>query len=276
MLEVTRALVALLEGGGGGALATVVACGGSAPQKPGARLLLTDDGDRIGTVGGGRIEQVVIEALEACLRDGKEHTLRRDLGRDLGMCCGGRMEVFIERVRPAPHLVIFGIGHVGAATARAARQVGFRVTLADEREDLFAGEALRDCRHLCVDPEDALRQLAVDEQDWFLITTHDHRLDERLLHACLSRPHRYVGMIGSKRKVLRLLQRLTARHGALDTSRLFAPVGLDLAACTPAEIAASIVAELVALRRGVRADHLRLPEFARAQVPVQAAKGTAS
>ncbi len=253
----TEALLEVLRSGGRAALATVVRTAGSAPQQPGARLLLIDDGRALGTVGGGAIEREVLVALRTCLADGKPRLIVRDLGRDLGMCCGGRMEVFVEPAQSSPRLVIFGAGHVAKATAAMARTVGFRVTIVDHREELNTAERFEGCARFVAEPTDVVTELALTEHDWLLIVTHDHHLDELALDTYARGPHRYIGMIGSRRKVFRVLQRIHARRGLPPLDRVYAPVGLRLGAVSPEEIAVSVVAELVALRHGQPGLHMR-------------------
>lgn len=253
----TEALLEVLRSGARGAMATVVRTAGSTPQQPGARLLLTDDGRAVGTVGGGAIEREVLDALRACLADGKPRLVVRDLGRELGMCCGGRMEVFVEPTQAAPRLVIFGAGHVAKPTAAMARSVGFRVTVVDHRDELNTPERFEGCARLVAEPTDVVQELSPTEHDWFLIVTHDHHLDELALDTYARGPHRYIGMIGSRRKVFRVLQRIHARRGLPPLERVYAPVGLRLGAVSPEEIAVSVVAELVALRHGQPGPHMR-------------------
>ena len=257
MIEVTEAILELLRRGGRGALATVVRTSGSAPQAVGARLLLRPDGTTVGTVGGGAIEAVVLEALAECRRSGRPDVVVRDLGRDLGMCCGGRMEVLVESIEGQPRLIICGAGHVARPTAAIAREAGFAVTVVDDREELLTEERFGGCERLRMEPTEAAEVLELGSEDWVLIVTHDHHLDEEALAAFASAPHRYVGMIGSRRKVFRVLQRLQHRGRLPDLSRVYAPVGLDLGAVSPAEIAVSVVAELIALRHGRPAAHMR-------------------
>lgn len=249
-LSVQRALLEALGTGGRGALATVVRASGSTPQEPGARLLLRPDGTFAGTVGGGAIEHAVIEALRECARSGRPHVMLRDLGRDLGMCCGGRMEVLIEPIEAAPRLVIFGAGHVGQATARVATSLGFRVVVVDDREELNDATRFPAAERVLLPPRAAREKLAPTPNDFFLITTHDHRLDEEALDTYARLPHRYVGVIGSRRKLYKILQRIEARAGLPPLDRVYGPVGLDLGAVTPDEIAVAIAAELVAIRHG--------------------------
>lgn len=254
--EILRGLGAIAQGGGRGALATVIRTGGSTPQVPGARLLLMPDGSLLGTVGGGAIEHAVVEALRACVVSGRPEVLRRDLARDLGMCCGGRMEVFVEPIESAPRLIIVGAGHVGAAVARFAREVDFRITVVDEREELNDEARLPGCERVLASPRESLATVQPTEHDAVLVTTHDHRLDEEALDAYARAPHRYLGLIGSQRKILRILARLSHRQGLPPLERVYAPVGLDLGAVTPAEIGLAVVAELVALRHGRPQTHL--------------------
>jgi xanthine dehydrogenase accessory factor len=259
-LALLDALSALIRRGERGALATVVRAAGSTPQQVGARMLLLGDGRLVGTVGGGRIEEQVREALGGCLRGEPARTLGWDLTRDLGMCCGGRMEVFVEPIVGSARLIMFGAGHVAQATARLAALLNFRVTVVDEREELNSAERFPEATRLCAAPDEALRELAPSADDWLLVVTHDHTLDQAALEAALAHPHRYIGMIGSRRKVLRIYERMRQRRGALELSRVYAPVGLDIGAVGPEEIAVSVAAELVALRRGVAAPHLRVAD----------------
>ena len=257
MHEVMQAIMDVLRDGRRAALATVTRTSGSTPQEPGARLLWVEGEAFVGTVGGGAIEAAVIEHLKICLRDGKSGVHAFDLGRDLGMCCGGRMEVFVERLENQPRLLIFGAGHVSRPTAEMAQRLGFRVVVIDDRPELNSESRFGGCERILSEPKDAADALRPTAADWILVVTHDHRLDEEALDTFARLPHEYLGVIGSRRKIFRILQRIHARHGLPALERVYAPVGLDLGAVTPEEIAVSIVAELVALRHGRESDHLR-------------------
>jgi xanthine dehydrogenase accessory factor len=257
MREVTEALLEVLRSGRRGALATVVRASGSTPQTPGARLLLAPDGTTTGTVGGGAVEQAVLHALATCRESGRPELAVFDLGRDLGMCCGGRMEVFVEPVEAAQRLVIFGAGHVAKPTAAIARQLGFAVTVVDDREEQLTAERFPNCTLIAAEPREAVKAVNPQPEDWLLIVTYDHRLDEEALDVFARLPHRYIGMIGSRRKVFRVLQRIAAKHGLPTLDNVYSPVGLDIGAVTPEEIAISILAELTALRHGKAGAHMR-------------------
>ena len=236
------------------ALATVIGRKGSAPQALGAKMLLHDDGRLVGTVGGGAIEAQVLDACRQALRDGKPRRVQAHLVRDLAMCCGGSMEVFVELLQPQHRLVLIGAGHVAQAVTPMAEAAGFTVHVIDDREELLESPVYAKSTTGAYDVDElevALPDLS--ERDYVLIMTRDHARDAQALAHLLQRPHRYVGMIGSKRKVHSILRRLLSREAQLgrptpDLSRLRAPIGLALGGRTPAEIAVSIVAELVADR----------------------------
>lgn len=247
----------VLESGERAALATVVRTAGSTPQAPGARMLLRADGSTFGTVGGGAIEREVLEALGRCRDGAPAHALTRELGHDLAMCCGGRMEVFVEPIEAEPRLLLFGAGHVHCALAPIARSIGFEVTVVDEREELNTAQRFAGAARELIDPASYLKRVELGPRDWVLIATHDHALDEQVLELALARTPRYIGLVGSKRKVFRLLERIIERRGRQGLARLYAPVGLALEALEPAEIAVSIAGELVALRRGAEVPHMR-------------------
>ena len=257
-VELTRAVLEVLDGGypGAAAQATVIGRAGSAPQVVGAKLLLRDDGELIGTVGGGAIEAQVLDACRAVLKDGGSRRIDAHLVRDLGMCCGGSMEVFVEYLQSQPRLFVIGGGHVAQALVPLAAKSGFRVKVLDDRDALFDSLAFEGIETESCDV-DELDSVIPDlsANDYLLIVTRDHARDEKALAGLLRRPHRYLGMIGSRRKVHTVLARILRReHGlgrpAPDLSRVRAPVGLSLGGKTPPEIAISILAELISERHG--------------------------
>jgi xanthine dehydrogenase accessory factor len=255
--DVARAILEILDGGRRGALATVVRASGSTPQQPSARLVLGADGRKVGTVGGGAVEKAVLEALASCIQTGKPELFVYELGRDLAMCCGGRMEVFVEPIEALQRLLVFGAGHVAKPTAALAQRVGFSVTVIDDREELNTEDRFPGCTRILAEPAEAVERLIPRSEDWLLVITHDHRLDEEALDTYVRLPHRYLGMIGSRRKVFRVLQRIAQRCGLPVLDRVYAPVGLDIGAVSPDEIAVSVVSELIALRHGRPSQHLR-------------------
>lgn len=234
-------------------LATVVEARGFTPRKGGAHMLVAGNGETWGSIGGGAIEREVLENAAVRLREGNAASLRRHLTQDLGMCCGGEMTVFLELVEPAPALWIFGAGYIAKPLAAMAAGCGFDVTVVDARPDWAHQERFPGARLRVEEPDDVARALVPEPADSIVIVTHDHALDQRIVQHLLRRPCRFVGMVGSIAKQRKFALRLAAR-GFTDAeiSRLRTPLGLDIGAATPEEIAVSIVAELVAVRRGAR------------------------
>jgi xanthine dehydrogenase accessory factor len=234
------------------ALLTVVETRGSTPRKSGAHILLAEDGASVGTLGGGAIEHEALEQARAVLARGGTALFQRQLSQDLGMCCGGEMSIFIEAVEPKPRLFVFGAGYIGKPLVAMATACGFEVTIVDGRSEWadparFPGAAVR-----CQDPEDAARALDLAPGDYACVVTHDHALDQRLVQILIRRPLRFLGMIGSRAKQRRFVQRLRGHgHGDEEIARLHTPLGLAIGAATPEEIAVSVLAQLIAVRRGV-------------------------
>lgn len=232
-------------------MATVVGVAGSAPRHGAARMLVYADGRILGTVGGGQLERRVIETALEVLTSRRAVRLQVHLTRDLGMCCGGAMDVYIEPIFPPEHLVIFGAGHVGGEVARIAQTLDLRLTVVDTRDEWLSAARFPTATHHLGDPRAFARTLHVTPSTYLLITTHDHALDQDLLEILVDRPWAWLGVIGSRAKITKFFLRLRAA-GVDETlfARVSAPVGLDLGAETPAEIAVSIAAEIIAVRRG--------------------------
>lgn len=250
-MNVFEAAAEAVARGRAAALVTVVGVGGSAPRSAGARMLVYQDGAIVGTIGGGHFEHVVVGEAREAIRTGRPRRFHAHLTRDLGMCCGGHMEAYIEPLESTPDLVIHGAGHVGSATARLAAIAGFRVTVVDDRSDLLADADLpTGATRLDGDPRRLLDQLPMGPNAYHLVVTHDHALDQDLVERLLPLPHAWLGLIGSRAKVARFAVRLRAAGTDPELfARLHAPVGLDIGAETPGEIGVSIVAELVRVRR---------------------------
>jgi len=234
-------------------LLTVVESRGFTPQKPGGRMLLAETGETAGTVGGGAIEHDVLREARALLASGATTlTVRRQLTTELGMCCGGEMVVHLEVLEGQPRLVVFGAGHVARPLAALAATCGFAVTVVDAREEWLTAERFPEAARELRDPEAWAREWPGGAQDFAVVTTHDHALDQRVVQSLLPKHLRYTGLIGSLAKQRKFALRLRGRgHDDADIARMRTPVGLAIGARTPEEIAVSIVAELVAVRRGV-------------------------
>ncbi len=237
-------------------VATVIDSAGSTPQKPGSRMVVLADGTTIGTVGGGAIEHQIRAAAAVLFQStDSSRLMETHLTHDLGMCCGGKMKVFLEKHGGACRLVVFGAGHVGRSLAALAATVGFRVTVVDEREEWLTSERfLTATERVLRDPAAVAREQRGGEDCFFCVTTHDHPLDQAVVEALLRVPFRYLGVIGSRRKAERFRQRLRAQgFSDAEVERMRSPMGLPIGALGPDEIAVSIVAELLQVRRSVAA-----------------------
>jgi len=246
-------------------LATIVNVRGSIPSFETAKMLVRDDGTIVGTIGGGCVEAEVWQAAKEVMASEKPRTLHFDLNNDpkydTGLVCGGTLEVFVEPVAPTPHLYIFGAGHVAHGLYKIACIAGFDVTVIDDRESYASRERFPEARDVYADDFDhVISQLAPGENSYMVIVTRGHRDDMRILRWAAEQPTRYLGMIGSKRKVIAIYKELEkigiARERLL---RVSAPVGLAIGAITPQEIAVAIVAEMIAVRRHATASvpHMR-------------------
>ncbi len=233
-------------------MVTVVDAAGSTPRKPGARMLVHAGGAIEGSIGGGRVEKEIIDAALRVLDTGSPELIEYQLTAQLAMCCGGRMTLFLEPLVSNPTLIVFGCGHVGAAVIRAAAPLRFDVVAVDDREDLASGERLPEAVRLVHSYEPAdVAALPFGEDAYILIATRDHALDQKLLELCVRKPSRYLGVIGSPRKAKLQRERLAAKDVPAELiERVHCPVGLDIGAQTPEEIAVAVCAELVAARRG--------------------------
>jgi xanthine dehydrogenase accessory factor len=232
------------------ALVTVIEANGSTPRSSGARMLVCADGVVVGTIGGGTFEHRVLAAARAAIESGRPTRFAVDLVRDVGMCCGGRMEVYIEPLEVQTPFVLFGAGHVAHALAPLLAGLPLDVVVVDARDDWLTEERFPRARREVRDPREWLATYDLDPRSLVLVVTHDHAIDQDLVEALLPGPAAWVGMIGSRAKAARFRTRLRAaglREDQVD--RLRTPVGLDIGAETPAEIAISIAAEVVQVLR---------------------------
>jgi xanthine dehydrogenase accessory factor len=259
-MDIYEEIVNLRRAGRRGAVATIVSAHGSIPSFKTAKMLVRDDGSIVGTIGGGCVEAEVWQAARDVMESEKPRTLTFNLNQDpkydTGLVCGGTLDIFVEPILPPASLYIFGAGHVSASLCRVAKLAGFDVTVADDRETYANRERFPDANQVIAeDFERVMAKLAPNESSYIVIVTRGHRDDMRLLRWAVQTPARYIGMIGSKRKTVTIFRELTEEGIAPGLfQRVHAPVGLDIGAVTPEEIAVAITAELIAERRRVERD----------------------
>jgi xanthine dehydrogenase accessory factor len=254
--EVFAAVADALERGEAAALVTIVSTTGSTPQRNGAKMLVFADGRIVGTIGGGCYENDAFgKAREAILTRKPQlvhYELDDDFAQETGLICGGQMDVYIEPIEPSPELYIIGAGHVGFHLARVAQEVGFTVHVVDDREKFANAERFPTAAEIVVEDIPAwIARANLPPHAYAVIVTRGHTNDLEALRALAPRELRYLGLIGSRAKVARIYEELAKdRMPPEALARVHAPIGLDIGAVTPQEIAVSILAELIAVKHG--------------------------
>jgi xanthine dehydrogenase accessory factor len=247
-----------------GALATIVHTNGSIPSYESSRMLVREDGSIAGTIGGGCVEaDVWAAAKEVMAKESPRKMvfqLNNEASYDNGLICGGTLEVFVEPILPQPVAYIFGGGHISMALAHSAQAAGFGIVVIDDREQFANKERFPMAQELFNSYQEAFERIQPNASSYLVIVTRGHRDDMRVLAWAARTAARYIGMIGSRRKVLSVYQALEKEGYATEEfSRVYAPMGLEIGALSPEEIAISITAELVAVRRNaLSAQHKRL------------------
>ncbi len=257
-MDLFEEIVRLRREGKRAALATIVHTNGSIPSYESSRMLVREDGSMTGTIGGGCVEAEVWAAAKEVLRSEVPRKMTFNLNHaadyDNGLICGGTLEVFVEPILPQPVLYLFGGGHVSMALAGVAHNAGFAIGVVDDREAFANRERFPMAREIYTSFEEAFATLKPNASSYLVIVTRGHKDDMRVLKWAVGTEARYIGMIGSKRKVLSVYKALEAEGIPADRFRnVHAPVGLEIGALTPEEIAVSIAAELIAVRRNAAA-----------------------
>lgn len=243
------------------ALASIISVKGSTPRNT-AKMIVKEDGGTIGTIGGGLAEAYIIAEALSAIRNNQskvvEYTLNSDAANGIQMLCGGSITVFIEVILNKPRIVMIGAGHVGLAVSKLVDLLDYRLTIVDERQEYANAERYPKAVEIFCseDISGAVGNLHIDGNTYVIIATKDSDMDS--LKKVLNSGAAYIGMIGSKRKVAVVLENL--RNQGFEDARLkevFAPVGLDIGAETPEEIAVSILAEILKVRNGKTGQSLK-------------------
>jgi xanthine dehydrogenase accessory factor len=271
-VDLFEEIVRMRRAGQRAALATIVHTNGSIPSYESSRMLVREDGSIVGTIGGGCVEAEVWAAAKEVMQNEAPRkmifNLNNEASYDNGLICGGTLEVFVEPILPQPVLYLFGGGHVSMAVAKSASAAGFCVGVTDDREAFANVERFPMALEIHTSYEDAFAKIHPNVASYLLIVTRGHKEDMRVLAWAVRTEARYIGMIGSKRKVLSVYKALENEgYRPEEFERVFAPMGLEIGALSPEEIAVSIVAELIAVRRNAQsAEHKKLKYEARVSV----------
>jgi xanthine dehydrogenase accessory factor len=268
-VDLFEEIVRMRRAGLRGALATIVHTNGSIPSYESSRMLVREDGSIAGTIGGGCVEADVWAAAKEVMQKETPRkmvfNLNHEASYDSGLICGGTLEIFVEPLLPQPVVYLFGGGHVSMAVANAASAAGFAIGVVDDRETFANAERFPMAQSIHTDFDSAFKDIEPNASSYLVIVTRGHKEDMRVLAWAARTEARYVGMIGSKRKVLSVYKALEDEgYRADEFARVFAPMGLDIGALSPEEIAVSVVAELIAVRRNAGgAAHKKLNHEAR-------------
>jgi xanthine dehydrogenase accessory factor len=255
MNDIYQEIVRVKTEGEEAALVTVVSASGSTPREEGAKMLVKPDGSIIGTIGGGSLEAQIIKEAVKVIKQGKPKRLHRSLtakeAGEEGMICGGDLEVFIEPILTPPALYIFGGGHIALALTRMGKLCGFNIAVVDDRAEFASAERFPEADTLLAgDFPKSFPKIKIDNSSYIVIVTHGHQHDEVVLEWAVGTPAKYIGMIGSKTKNETIYSHLLAKGISREQlDRVHAPIGLEIEAQTPEEIAVSILAEVIKVRR---------------------------
>lgn len=260
-----------------GALATIIGTKGSTPREVGAKMLIREDGTFLGTIGGGCLEAEVWQAAMNIIKEQRPRTIHFDLtgkqAEEGGMICGGVMDIYIEPILPAERVFVFGGGHISLFVAKMAKMVGFEVSVIDDRPQFANPERFPEANEILAEEFFlAFPKLKVNPSSYVVIVTRGHAYDQEVLEWAVGTKARYIGMIGSRRKIQTVCESLVAKGISREKlEAVHAPIGLDIGALTPEEIAVAIVAELIQERRktGKGKAYSCLPESEKASKPRQ-------
>ncbi len=254
-MDIYDELIRLRKLGQKSAIATIVQVRGSIPSHESAKLLVREDGSMLGTIGGGCVEAEVWNAAREVIATERARHMTFNLGQDAaydnGLICGGQLDVFVEAVVPPPRAYIFGAGHISKSLSTVITMAGFSASIVDNRETFANRDRFPEATEIFAQEyEEVFPQLAINDTSYLVIVTRGHRDDMRVLRWAVSTPARYIAMIGSKRKVINVIKELEKEdipRSAFD--RVFAPMGFEIGAISPEEIAISVAAEMIAARR---------------------------
>jgi xanthine dehydrogenase accessory factor len=254
-MDIFEEIARLRKEGRKAALATIINVQGSVPSYETSKILIRDDGSILGTVGGGCVEADVWSAAQDVMREEKPRRLHFNLNEnpdaDQGLVCGGSLDIFIEPILATPTLYLFGGGHVSLSISKVASLAGFETVIIDDRPAFANKERFPEALETHATPwEETFPRLRLNEFSYVVIATRGHKADLMCLRWALTTPARFIGMVGSRRKLIEFSKVLESEGVGMDQfERIHSPVGLDVGAITPQEIAVSVVAEMIAVRR---------------------------
>lgn len=250
MESIYQILREIQEKGQLAALCTIVATKGSTPAKTGTKMIVYNNNTIRGTIGGGNLEKKVIENAQRVIREKKPALFRHDLLHQHNMCCGGTVDIFIEPIMKKKKLYIFGAGHTGCALAKYAKAFDFEIVIIDDRKEYIDEIKIDGINKMNLSHPDALSVLPFDEETFICIMTYSHPIDREILAYCIKKPFAYLGMIGSQRKV-EMTKKMFSEGLQIPAEKIASidmPMGIDIHAESPDEIAISVLAQLISVK----------------------------
>ncbi len=256
MAEILKETLKRINKGETVAFVTIVETKGSTPREVGAKMVVGKGGLISGTIGGGITEARVIEEVKQALKEGKGklltyHLTKEQAALDGGAICGGDMKIFIDILQPKEEVLIFGAGHIAVCVSKLAKMVGFRAVVIDDRKQFANQDRFPEADEIIAeDTEKALNQLKIIPSTYIIVVTRGHLKDEEVLGSVIRSNAAYIGMIGSRKKNATVFQHLEEQGISQDElAKVHAPIGIEIKAQTPEEIAVSIIAEIIQVRR---------------------------
>lgn len=254
MKNIYKEILEIQKNGERAAICTIVSTKGSTPLKAGAKMIVWEEGKIFGTIGGGNLEKGVIPNALKVINNNTSQLFSHDLQSQHAMCCGGKLEIYIEPIMQNKRLYIFGAGHIGKAIVKYAHDLDFEIFVIDNRPDIFDNWEAGDYNKMIVNFTEVLPKLPFNDSTYIVIATYEHSIDREILSYCINEEHACLGMIGSKRKIDITNKMLTssgiASKEQLEKVRM--PVGVEINAEDHNEIAISIVAELIKIKNSVK------------------------
>ncbi len=251
MVDIYEEIARIRAEGEEAVLATVILSTGSAPGKEGNKILVKADGSTCGSIGGGELEaRVCAKAVEIMKQDKSERLHFNLTGEEVDMICGGEVEIFIEPILPIPLLYIFGGGHVSIPLAKMGKFLGFKIVVVDDRPKFANPQRFPEADEIICEPFDnVFLKTAIGKSSYIVIVTRGHKYDELVLELALRTPAKYIGMMGSRIKNQTIFSHLLAKGVPQEMLKsVHSPIGLEIGAQTPEEIAVSILAEIIEAR----------------------------
>lgn len=249
-----------IENGRELAIATITKAQGSAPRKEGTMMAVLEDGSIHGTIGGGKLEKKIIDLCLEAIEDGNSYGINLPLNSEgLNMVCGGEVDVFIDVYKQKPKLLIAGGGHVGYAIYEIANYLGYNVVIFEDREEFLNEERFPLVHKLVLgNIKEKLSEYLIDDNTYIVIVTRGHVSDEEALEAVINSNAKYIGAMGSKKKIISMVNNLREKGISEESiNKVYAPIGLKISGGSPEDIALSIMAEIQLIRNNGELIHMK-------------------